>query len=77
MPSKNNLIDVTDKVEVGLLEEESLEIKVCKCGARFEPFEYFITLRSNGNWECPDCGCKLHMSIRVRVFEVLDETPKS
>ena len=65
-------IDITDKVEIGILDNECLEIKKCACGKEFDEWisiydeEAYLT-------ECPHCKRKMFFRNSVTVYEVVDE----
>ena len=62
------LVDVTDKVKEGWLDEETLEITRCVCGY---DCGLLISIYAEDAHECPDCGRKLIFSVKTTVYEVV------
>ena len=64
--------DVTDLVEFGRPDDEFLPLTKCKCGKRYEPWEFNLSIYASDPSVCDNCGTKLYFSSRTRVWEVID-----
>jgi len=63
-------INVTDKVDFGNPDDESLPLTRCVCGASFEIWTVIISIYRDDAYECPSCKRRLYFSNCVQVFEV-------
>ena len=68
-------IDVTDRVEFGPVDGESLRITRCVCGATFPAWTYHINIYDEVEWmePCPKCHRRLYFTTNVRVYEYRDD----
>ena len=65
--------DVTNLVDFHNNDDECLPITKCVCGAKFTPWDFFISIYDDDPYRCPLCGKKLFFRLDIRVFEVIDE----
>jgi len=67
---KNNSMDkdVTDQVEFGLADGDSLPLTKCVCGKEYDNWDFIIHTYSDHNCTC-DCGRKLYFKINITVYE--------
>ena len=66
--------DVTDKVEFGDNDGEFLPLTKCACGAKFNLWDFTLSIYKDDPRECDHCGRKLYFKVSVSVFEVKDAT---
>jgi DNA-directed RNA polymerase subunit RPC12/RpoP len=63
--------DVTALVRVGAVDDESVPLERCVCGARFETWRGpILSIYADDPTECPSCGRRLYFQSSVRVYEV-------
>jgi len=62
--------DVTQDVQFGPVDDESLPLLRCVCGEQFKPWEQVISIYKDHPWVCPKCGAKLIFSNNVFVYKV-------
>jgi len=67
-------VDVTDKVDFGINDDESLPLTTCVCGAAFETWSQIMGMGPERPWTCPQCGAKLFFRLSIRVFQVRELT---
>ena len=63
-------IDVTDKVEFEWNDEECLPITKCVCGAKFDAWDYIISIYEEHTYKCPKCKVGLYFRPMIRVYKV-------
>ena len=66
-------VDVTELVDFGLNDGEYLPIIKCACGAKFDLWEFSISVYPDAAKACPWCGRRFYFSVYIKVFEVEDE----
>lgn len=66
-------MDVTDQVDFGNSDDESLPLTKCVCGKKFEYWEFVLSIYEDSPNKCPNCGRKLFFRNSIRVYEVKDE----
>jgi len=68
------VIDVTEFVDFGNNDEETLPITMCVCGARFKPWDFYISIYKDEEMidKCPVCGAKLFFGTAIRVYQLSD-----
>lgn len=66
-------IDVTEFVDFGNPDDESLPIITCVCGKRFELWKHTISIYEEYATECPECGAKLIFGNAIRVYQIVEE----
>jgi len=62
--------DITDQVEFGDPDGESLPLTQCACGRKFYPWDFVLTCYPDMAHEC-NCGRKLYFRNEVTVYEAL------
>lgn len=72
MNDKTMMVDVTDKVQYGLNDDEALPLTKCVCGTAFEPWDMILSVYDDTPEACPVCGRRLFFRVSIRVFEVID-----
>jgi len=70
-------LDVTDLVKRGYANYEYMPIKKCVCGAKFDGWDFKISIYRKDAYECPKCGRKFYFQQTIRVFEVVDTPLKN
>ena len=67
-------IDVTDKVDFGNPDDESLPVTRCVCGHTWPMWDHHISIYDDVNWmnPCPKCGRRLYFRQSIRVYERVD-----
>ena len=65
--------DVTSKVYFGWSDDEFLPITKCVCGAKFEMWEYSISIYKTDAFKCPKCGVGLYFRPSIKVYKVSHE----
>ena len=69
-------IDVTDKVNVGPVDDECTSLTKCICGAGWLPWSGpLITIYEDSATKCPNCGRRYFFVNAVRVFQVVPDNP--
>lgn len=66
--------EVTNKVEFGLPDDESLPMLECVCGKEFSSWEWYISMDENWTHKCPNCGAKLYFTQEIRVWQIINDT---
>ena len=62
--------NVTELVEHGLPDNDSMGMRRCVCGAEFIMWGYYITMHRKSARACPECGRKLYFTQTISVYEV-------
>ena len=64
-------IDITDKVEIGMIDDECLEIKKCACG---KAPDMWISIYDEDGYltECSYCKRKMYFRNVITVYEVIE-----
>ena len=65
--------DITALVDFGNSDDEALPITKCACGARFDAWDFIISIYRYDPHECPHCHRKLYFRNSIRVYEVVGE----
>lgn len=65
--------DVTHLVAFHNNDDEFLPITKCVCGARFEPWDFTISIYSDNPHRCPSCNRALFFSFSISVYEVSEQ----
>jgi hypothetical protein len=65
------LIDVTDQMDYGNSDDESLPILKCACGAKFGNWEHFIGIYKDSPTICPKCGRGFIFTGTITILEVI------
>lgn len=65
--------DVTNQIEFGESDGESLFITKCVCGEEFGTWDFIISIYDDDPYSCPKCGRKFFWRQLVTVFEVVNE----
>ena len=65
--------DVTEYVEFGSVDDESLPLTKCVCGKKFDSWHHILGIESDEEYakECPECGRKLFFRNSVHVYELI------
>lgn len=63
-------IDVTDKIELGSVDDELVPITKCVCGAEFEWWHFYISIYPDTPYGCPKCGREFYFENTVKVYQV-------
>ena len=67
---KKKDVDVTDKVGVGMIDDESLPLTKCICGVVFIPWEMVLGIYKDDPTTCPYCHRKFYFTNNISVYEV-------
>jgi len=72
------MIDVTDKVEIGDIDGESLSFIKCVCGKRFDYWDFIINICQDIEVAsaCPNCGRKFCFRAKVTVYCINEDEIK-
>ena len=70
--SDMNDIDITKDTHWDSPDDECLPLTRCKCGEKFEPWDFILGVERDYAQECPNCKRKLYWGGRVWVFERVD-----
>ena len=74
------LINITKDVEFsaydGGNDGECLPITKCKCGKKFEGWDFIISIYDDTKDCCPNCGRILIFKNEIKIYEVLDKNIK-
>lgn len=68
--------DITEKVEFSrgdIYDGEALPIRRCVCGAKFDGWEFIISIYPDIPHTCPVCNRKLYFVSVIRVYEVISQ----
>lgn len=65
------IIEITDKVEFDLNDDESLPLTKCVCGKKFEAWNFIIGVDKDKQYmkQCSACGRFLFWELTIKVFE--------
>lgn len=72
MSENGMVVDVTEKVNYGLNDDEALPLTKCVCGTTFRPWEMILSVYDDTPEACPVCGRRMFFRVSIRVFEVID-----
>lgn len=61
-------INVTEEVEFELNDDESLPVKKCICGQKYNPWDFIISFDEDEPSKCPKCGREFYFNIKIEVF---------
>ena len=64
--------DVTELVRRGSIDDETMPIFKCICGAEFSQWRFFISIYRGAAYQCPVCSIKLYFRQSVSIFEVVE-----
>ena len=62
-------IDVTDKVDFGLNDEDLLPLYTCVCGQTFNSWDFILICESNEAAKCNNCKRELYFKLSIRIYE--------
>jgi hypothetical protein len=65
-------LDITDNVDFGYADEESLPLRFCVCGAQFELWTQVLGIYRDKPWTCPKCARKLYFGNYIKVYQVVE-----
>ena len=65
-------LDVTEQVQFGYIDNESMPLHKCVCGKKFDGWDQVLSMYENDAWQCDGCGRKLFFRCHVSVFQVTD-----
>lgn len=65
-------VDVTDKVEYYLNDDEVLPILKCICGKEYKPWIFLISIYPDNPDICENCGRKFFFRPSIKIFEVVE-----
>lgn len=65
--------DITDEVEFGLNDGESLPLTKCVCGKKFDFWNFLLSEGSGYPSECSECGRKMYFEADIKVYEIEKE----
>ena len=60
-------IDVTDKVQIGWIDDEVISLDRCACGLELDA--ELLSLGRDEPWQCAKCGRELYITQRTIVWE--------
>jgi len=63
-------MDVTEWMELGAIDDEALVILKCVCGARFNSWDFFISMYPDTPYTCDKCHRKFYFKVQITVYEV-------
>ena len=64
--------DVTHRLMVGDVDEESLPIKRCICGTEFKPWDFVISIYKKEPIACPICDRKFYFTNKITIYQVFE-----
>lgn len=64
----SNWVDVTKHVEFGLNDDESLPLKKCVCGLKYDLWDFILSVYKDNPTQCYGCGRKYYFSLGLRVY---------
>ena len=67
---KRTIIDVTDKVCFGSIDDECMPLTKCVCGEEYAHWVLVLSIYPDSPTECPKCGRQYYFSASVRVYQV-------
>jgi len=65
--------DVTDLVQFGLNDDESLPLTKCVCGEKFRLWDFILSVYRDDPHECPRCRRRMYFRPSIRVYVVAGE----
>lgn len=65
--------DITEQVEFGGIDEESLSLNRCVCGKEFDYWECILSNYNDMPTKCPQCGREMYFGVTIKVYEVCSE----
>jgi len=66
-------IDVTELMDFNNPDDETLPVTECVCGAKFEPWTFYISIYREDPYHCPVCNRALYFRSNIHVYEVKDD----
>lgn len=60
-------------IERGDIGDDEMAVHECVCGARFVPWEFYLTTNQDDPKACPQCGRRFFFQVWVKVFEVTND----
>jgi len=61
--------DITNQVEYGDVDSESMPITKCVCGMKYGAWDFIISIYKDDTKKCPKCGRELYFEQTIKVFE--------
>jgi len=64
--------DVTNLVEIGVIDDEMTFILKCVCGQIFKHWQFPINIYKDYPAKCPHCNRQFYFKVITQVFEVIE-----
>ena len=65
--------DVTREMDFFVNDDEYLPIIKCKCGKRFDDWDFIIDIYKDSENKCPKCNSRFYFENRIKIYEVIKE----
>lgn len=62
--------NVTEKVTVCEVDDESVSLSKCVCGEEFETWKFVVSIYADETTECPKCSRRFVAAIKVEIYEI-------